>query len=78
MNKLAKTVDWDLSSIDDVNKAFYLLLEKKNFILENSTKLISKKQTRKDKKDWITNAIKKSCEKKQKLYNLWRNEPHNQ
>lgn len=74
--KLCYKTDWnDLIKIKDTNTAIVQLIEKINSICDLSKKLVNKNS--KPRQNWITPAIIISCNKKRKLYNLYKSNPDN-
>ena len=82
-NKLRTTavnINWnEISQINDPNIAINILIDKIKTCLSKAeyTEKTNKTNNMKPRKDWITMAIMKSCNTKEKLYKIWKKDPNN-
>jgi hypothetical protein len=79
LQNIAFTKNWNIiESMHDPDDATEFLISEIQDCLEKSKEVHkTKKKSRYPRKDWITNAIMISCEKKERLYIRMRKEPNN-
>lgn len=81
LEKIASRTNWNVTETGNPNKAINSIIEKIQKCLENS-EVVMHKKNKKDRsvprKNWITKAIIKSCNKKEALYKEVKAEPNNE
>ena len=79
LKSFAASIDWsEISQIKDPNSAINNIIDKIKICLSKAEySKTSKANNARPRKNWITKAIMKSCNTKEKLYKLWKKDPNN-